>query len=95
MINAKEARRVCDKARIPPSKLEFSDLIKNISDKIELAAAAGWGKIELSFTSAGIWRSDIKSADLEKFLKERGMALGLSQTVRIATQSLLFHGERI
>ena len=64
MIDAKEARRTCDKARIPPSKLEFSDLIKNISDKIELAAAAGCGKIELSFTSAGIWRSDIKSDDL-------------------------------
>lgn len=72
MIDAKEARRVCDKACIPPSKLEFSDLIKNISDKIELAASAGWGKIELSFTSAGIWRSDVKSADLEKFLKEKG-----------------------
>ena len=72
MIDAKEARRVCDKACIPPSKLEFPDLIKNISDKIELAAAAGWGKIELSFTSVGIWRSDVKSADLEKFLKENG-----------------------
>ena len=72
MINAKEARRVCDKACIPPAKLEFSDLIKNISDKIELAAAAGWGKIELSFTSVGIWRSDIKFADLEEFLKEKG-----------------------
>ena len=72
MIDAKEARRVCDKAHIPPSKLEFSDLIKNISDKIELAAAAGLGKIELSFTSVGIWRSDVKSADLEKFLKENG-----------------------
>ena len=72
MIDAKEARRTCDKARIPPSKLEFSDLIKNISDKIELAAAAGCDKIELSFTSAGIWRSDIKSDDLEEFLKENG-----------------------
>ena len=72
MIDAKEARRVCDKACIPPSKLEFSDLIKNISDKIELSSAAGWGKIELSFTSVGIWRSDVKSADLEKFLKENG-----------------------
>ena len=72
MIDAKEARRVCDKACIPPSKLEFSDLIKNISDKIELAAAAGWGKIELSFTSVGIWRSDIKLVDLEEFLKEKG-----------------------
>ena len=72
MIDAKEARRVCDKACTSPSKLEFSDLIKNISNKIELAAAAGWGKIELSFTSVGIWRSDVKSADLEKFLKEKG-----------------------
>ena len=72
MIDAKEARMICDKARIPPSKLEFSDLIKNISDKIELAAAAGWGKIEMSFTSVGIWRSDVKSADLEKFLKKNG-----------------------
>ena len=72
MIDTKEARMVCDKARIPPSKLEFSDLIKNISDKIELAAAAGCDKIELSFTSAGIWRSVVKSADLEKFLKEKG-----------------------
>ena len=72
MISAKEARMVCDKARIPPSKLEFSDLIKNISDKIELAATAGCDKIELSFTSVGIWRSDVKSADLEKFLKENG-----------------------
>ena len=75
MIDAKEARRTCDKARIPPSKLEFSDLIKNISDKIELAAAAGCGKIELSFTSAGIWRSDIKSDDLEEFLKENGYGI--------------------
>lgn len=72
MIDAKEARMVCDKARIPPSKLELSDLIKNISDKIELSAAAGCDKIELSFTSTGIWRSDVKSADLEKFLKEKG-----------------------
>ena len=72
MIDAKEARRVCEKACIPPSKLEFPALIKTISDKIELAAAAGCDKIELSFTSAGIWRSDIKSADLEKFLKENG-----------------------
>lgn len=72
MIDAKEARMVCDKARIPPSKLEFSDLIKNISDKIELAAAAGCDKIELSFTSAGIWRSSAKSADLEKLLRENG-----------------------
>ena len=72
MIDAKEARRVCDKACIPPSKLEFSDLIKNISDKIELAAAAGWGKIEPSFTSVGIWRSDVKLIDLEEFLKENG-----------------------
>ena len=72
MIDAKEARRVTDNACDPPSKLEFSDLIKNISDKIELAAAAGWGKIELSFTSVGIWRSDVKLADLEKFLKENG-----------------------
>lgn len=72
MIDAKEARRVCDKARISPSKLEFSDLIKNISDKIELAAAAGCGKIELSFTSIGLWHSDVKSADLKEFLKENG-----------------------
>ena len=72
MISAKEARMVCDKARIPPSKLEFSDLIKNISDKIELAAAAGCDKIELSFTSVGIWRSDVKSSDLKEFLKENG-----------------------
>ena len=72
MITAEEARRVCDKACIPPSKLEFSDLIKNISNKIELAATAGCDKIELSFTSVGIWRSDVKSADLEKFLKENG-----------------------
>lgn len=72
MIDAKEARTVCDKACIPPSKLEFSDLIKNISDKIELAAAAGCDKIELSFTSVGIWRSDIKLVDLEEFLKENG-----------------------
>ncbi len=70
MIDAKEARRVCDKARIPPSKLEFSDLIKNISDKIELAASAGCDKIELSFTSVGIWHSDVKLIDLEEFLKE-------------------------
>ena len=72
MIDAKEARRVCDKACIPPSKLEFSDLIKNISDKIELVASAGCDKIELSFTSVGIWRSDIKLVDLEEFLKENG-----------------------
>lgn len=72
MINAKEARMVCDKACVPPSKLEFSDLIKNISDKIELAAAAGCDKIELSFTSVGIWRSDVKLIDLEEFLKENG-----------------------
>lgn len=72
MINAEEARRVCDKARIPPSKLESSDLIKNISDKIELAAAAGCGSIELSFTSIGIWRSNVKSADLKEFLKGNG-----------------------
>lgn len=72
MIDAKEARRVCDKARIPPSKLEFSDLIKNISDKIELAAATGCGKIELSFISVGLWHSDVKSADLKEFLKENG-----------------------
>ena len=77
MIDAKEARRVCDKACIPPSKLEFSDLIKNISNKIELAAAAGCNQIELSFTSAGIWRSDIKSADLEEFLKENGYGVGV------------------
>lgn len=77
MIDAKEARRVCDKACIPPSKLEFSDLIKNISDKIELAAAAGWGKIELSFTSVGIWRSDVKLIDLEEFLKENGYGVGV------------------
>ena len=62
MIDAKEARRVCEKACISPSKLEFPDLIKNISDKIELAAAAGCNKIELSLTSAGVWRSDIKFA---------------------------------
>lgn len=72
MIDAKEARRVCDKARIPPSKLEFSDLIKNISDKIEFAAAAGCSKIELSFTSIGLWHSSAKSADLKEFLKENG-----------------------
>lgn len=72
MIDAKEARRFCDKARIPPSKLEFSDLIKNISDKIELAAVAGCDQIELSFTSAGLWRSDVKSADLKEFLKGNG-----------------------
>ncbi len=72
MIDAKEARKICDNACIPPSKLEFFDLIKNISDKIELAAAAGCGKIELSFTSAGLWRSNVKSADLKEFLKENG-----------------------
>lgn len=72
MIDAKEARRVCDKARIPPSKLEFSDLIKNISDKIELAATAGCDKIELSFISVGLWYSSAKSADLKEFLKENG-----------------------
>lgn len=77
MIDAKEARRVCDKACIPPSKLEFSDLIKNISDKIELAAAAGCDKIEVSFTSVGIWRSDVKSDDLEEFLKESGYGVGV------------------
>ena len=72
MITAEEARRICDKARIPPSKLEFFDLIENISDKIELAAAAGCSQIELSFTSIGIWRSDAKSADLKEFLKGNG-----------------------
>lgn len=72
MITVEEARRVCDKARIPPSKLEFSNLIKNISDKIEFAAAAGCSKIELSFTSVGLWRSSAKSADLKEFLKENG-----------------------
>lgn len=77
MIDAKEARRVCDKARIPPFKLEFSDLIKNISDKIELAAAAGCSKIELSFTSIGLWHSSAKSADLKEFLKENGYRVKL------------------
>lgn len=77
MIDAKEARRVCDKVRIPPSKLEFSDLIKNISDKIELAAAAGCSKIELSFTSIGLWHSSAKSADLKEFLKENGYRVKL------------------
>lgn len=72
MIDAKEARRVCDKARIPPSKLEFPDLIKNISDKIELASAAGCSKIELSFISVGLWGSSVKSVDLKEFLKENG-----------------------
>lgn len=77
MIDAKEARRVCDKVRIPPSKLEFSDLIKNISDKIKLAAAAGCSKIELSFTSIGLWHSSAKSADLKEFLKENGYRVKL------------------
>lgn len=72
MITAEEARRICDKACIPPSKLEFSDLIKNISDKIELAVAAGCSKIELSFISVGLWHSDVKLADLKEFLKENG-----------------------
>lgn len=72
MITAEEARRICDKARIPPSKLEFFDLIENISDKIELAAAAGCSQIELSFTSIGIWCSNVKSVDLKEFLKENG-----------------------
>jgi len=72
MINAEEARRIYDEACEPPSELEFWDLIKNITDKIELAAAAGCSKIELSFTSAGLWRSDVKQADLEKFLRENG-----------------------
>lgn len=72
MITAEEARRVCDKSRIPPSKLEFSDLIKNISGKIELSAAAGCSKIELSFTSVGLWRSNVRSADLKELLKENG-----------------------
>ena len=71
MIDAKEARRITDNACDPPSKLGLCDLIKNISDKIELAAAAGCDKIELSFTSVGIWRSDTQSADLEEFLKEK------------------------
>lgn len=77
MIDDKEARRVCDKSRIPPSKLEFSDLIKNISDKIELSAAAGCSKIELSFTSIGLWHSSAKSADLKEFLKENGYRVKL------------------
>lgn len=72
MITAKEARRITDNACEPPSILEFSDLIKNISDKIELAAAAGCGKIELSFASIGLWRSKVKSTDLKEFLKENG-----------------------
>ena len=71
MINAKEAQKIRDKARIPPSKLEFSDLIKNISDKIELAAAAGCSKIELSFTSVGLWRSSTKSSDLKGFFERK------------------------
>lgn len=72
MINAKEARRITDNACDPPSKLGLCDLIKNISDKIELAAAAGCNKIELSFTSIGLWHSSAKSADLKEFLKENG-----------------------
>lgn len=72
MINAEEARKICDDACNPPSELGFWDLIKNITDKIELAATAGCSKIELSFTSAGIRHSDVKPADLEEFLKENG-----------------------
>ncbi len=72
MITAEEARRICDEACEPPSELEFWDLIKNITDKIALAATAGCSKIELSFTSIGIWRSNVKSADLKEFLKENG-----------------------
>lgn len=57
--------------------LEFSDLIKNILDKIELAAAAGCSKIELSFISAGLWNSSAKSSDLKEFLKEKGYSVKL------------------
>ena len=77
MITAKEARRITDNACEPPSKLEFSDLIKNISDKIELAAAAGCSKIELSFTSIGLWHSSAKSSDLKELLKEKGYSVKL------------------
>ena len=72
MITAEKARQICDKSCESPSKIEFSDLIKNISDKIELAAVAGCSKIELSFTSIGLWRSKVKSTDLKEFLKENG-----------------------
>lgn len=72
MINAKEVRKVCDKARIPPSKLEFSDLIKNIFDKIKLAAVSGCSEIKLSLASIGLWSSGAKAAGLKEFLKENG-----------------------
>lgn len=72
MINAEEARRIYDEACEPPSELEFWDLIKNITDKIELAATAGCSRIELSFVSIGLWLSNVKSADLKEFLKENG-----------------------
>lgn len=74
MIDAKEVRKVCDKAKagVLPFEVRYFGLIRNISDEIKLAAAAGCEKIELSFSSIGLWHSSAKSTDLEEFLKENG-----------------------
>ena len=74
MIDAKEVRRVCDKAKsgVLPFEVRYFDLIKNISDKIKLAAVSGCSELKLSFTSIGILHSNVKSADLKEFLKENG-----------------------
>ena len=74
MIDAKEARRVCDKAKagVLPFEVRYFNLIKNISDKIKLAVVSGCSEIKLSLASIGLWSSGAKAADLKEFLKENG-----------------------
>lgn len=74
MINAKEVRKVCDKAKagVLPFEVRYFGLIKNISDKIKLAAVSEYNEIKLSLVSIGLWSSGAKAAGLKEFLKENG-----------------------
>lgn len=77
MIDAKEARRVCDKSRAGhlPFEIRYFYLINDISDKIKFAAVSGFTKIELSFTSIGFSKLDERLSDLEKYLRWKKYAV--------------------
>ena len=77
MIDAKEARMVCDKSRNGhlPFEIRYFYLINDISDKIKFAAVSGFTKIELPFTSIGFSESDERLADLEEYLRWKKYAV--------------------
>lgn len=72
MIDAKEARRVCDRSEKLSFDKRYPSLVKYVEDKIKYAAMAGCSRVVLELGWLILADPVIKMFDLAEFLRSNG-----------------------